>query len=226
MPLSPAYTLGLLFILLVSLIWAAASVLVQYIYSDKFSFDSPFLLTYTGVSLFTCFLPARWILNQCQHNNSLPESLPVTQILSGVDDNEEEEEGDAHMPITAPTAAAAAAEPTSTTVAAVWTTKDHMVAAAKIAPVWFISNYAYNASLKYTSITSSTVLASTGSLFTFLFALISRDEHFSLYKFFGILLGMAGSIMTGLHDVGETHSESTTDTGGSSSSSESTSLLG
>jgi len=82
-----------------------------------------------------------------------------------------------------------------------WTTRDHCRAAAKIAPVWFLSNMAYNASLKYTSITSSTVLASTGSLFTFLFALIARDEHFTLYKFFGIILGMAGTIMTGLHDI-------------------------
>lgn len=104
------------------------------------------------------------------------------------------------------------AEPSTTiaTTTAVWTTKDHMVAAAKIAPVWFLSNYAYNASLKYTSITSSTVLASTGSLFTFLFALLSRDEHFSLYKFFGIVLGMMGSILTGLHDVGEIHATETT----------------
>lgn len=202
MHLSPSYTLGLLFIFLVSLIWAAASVLVQYIYSDKVSFDSPFLLTYTGVSLFTCFLPARWILNQCrQQQQSAHEPLPLAQSI----DDMEDEEGDAHIPT-----------PPAPTIA-VWTTKDHMVAAAKIAPVWFISNYAYNASLKYTSITSSTVLASTGSLFTFLFALISRDEHFSLYKFFGILLGMAGSIMTGLHDVGETHS--------ASDSTESTTLL-
>jgi solute carrier family 35 protein F5 len=76
-----------------------------------------------------------------------------------------------------------------------------MRAAAKIAPVWFISNWAYNSSLRYTSITSSTVLASTGSLFTFLFALIFQDEAFTPWKFFGVILGMTGSILTGLHDV-------------------------
>ena len=93
-----------------------------------------------------------------------------------------------------------------------WTVKDHFQAAMKIAPVWFISNWAYNASLLYTSITSSTVLASTGSLFTFLFALLLRDESFGIYKFLGVLLGMSGSILTGLHDAKESTSTSTTNT--------------
>lgn len=194
MSLSSSYTLGLIFIFLVSLIWAAASVLVQFVYSDKFSFDSPFLLTYTGVSLFTCFLPAKWIADRLTGEVVHSGLSPIPN--DDIDFNRSE------------TPVGTDPEDTSTLgVAVLWTTRDHVVAAAKIAPVWFISNYAYNASLKYTSITSSTVLASTGSLFTFLFALMARDEKFSLYKFFGIVLGMTGSIMTGLHDIGDRHSE-------------------
>ncbi|KAL3903680.1 MAG: hypothetical protein SGARI_005265, partial [Bacillariaceae sp.] len=88
-----------------------------------------------------------------------------------------------------------------------WTLRDHQIAAAKIAPVWFISNFAYNASLRYTSITSSTVLVNTGSLFTFLFALIMRDEHFSFWKLLGVLLGMSGCIITGLNDASSNNSD-------------------
>jgi solute carrier family 35, member F5 len=85
--------------------------------------------------------------------------------------------------------------------AKMWTDYDHRIAAAKIAPVWFISNFAYNTSLRYTSITSSTILVNTGSLFTFLFALLTKDEHFHIYKFLGILCGMSGCILTGMHDA-------------------------
>jgi solute carrier family 35 protein F5 len=80
--------------------------------------------------------------------------------------------------------------------------------ALKIAPVWFISNYTYNASLKYTSITSSTVLASTGSLFTFLFAVTMRDEKFTCLKLLGVLLGVVGSALTGWSDVSHTTNDS------------------
>jgi solute carrier family 35, member F5 len=84
-----------------------------------------------------------------------------------------------------------------------WTTRDHYLAALRIAPVWFISNWSYNASLRYTTITSSTVLSSTGSLFTFLFAVLLKDESFTAQKLVGVLLGMAGSIVTGVHDLRE-----------------------
>lgn len=164
--LSP-YALGLVFIFLVSIIWAAASILVQYLYSDQ-SFDSPFLLTYIGTSLFVLFLPSQWVCQKLRQDSQTSyESIRNPE----------------------------------------WTLQDHYRAAAKIAPIWFVSNYAYNASLKYTSITSSTVLASTGSLFTFLFAVLLKDERFSMWKLVGVGLGMAGSILTGLHDVEDDNKE-------------------
>jgi len=78
---------------------------------------------------------------------------------------------------------------------------DHIRMAVKIAPVWFLSNFFYNTSLAYTSITSSTVLASTGSLFTFLFAVSCGDERFTAPKLFGVILCFTGSVLTGLSDV-------------------------
>lgn len=184
-----SYTLGLVFIALVSLIWAAASILVQFLYNNE-DFDSPFLLTYIGVSLFTLLLPLQWTKERCRKggpsvSSTEYQSVPFNEEIVDVDDDENDNDQ---------------AQP-QTLENRVWTTRDHMVAAAKIAPVWFISNYTYNASLRYTSITSSTVLASTGSLFTFMFALWFRDEHFSCLKLMGVGLGMMGSIMTGLHDI-------------------------
>ncbi len=82
-----------------------------------------------------------------------------------------------------------------------WSHSDHFRVAMKIAPLWFLSNYFYNLSLAYTTITSSTVLASTGSVFTFIFSLICGNEKFTKWKALGVLMAVGGSIMTSLKDA-------------------------
>jgi solute carrier family 35 protein F5 len=52
-------------------------------------------------------------------------------------------------------------------------------------------------------VTSSTVLASTSSLFTFIFAVACKDEHFNYIKLAGIPMGVTGSIITTLNNVNE-----------------------
>jgi solute carrier family 35 protein F5 len=167
--------LGFLFIILVAVIWTASSVLVQYLYNDH-AFGSPFLVAYIGVSLFTLWLPneqlVKWVLRR-------------RTVLDGVDhavdiSADQLLQPKANLP---------------------WTDKEHWHAALYIAPVCFVANLTYNASLAYTSISSSTVLASTGSLFTFLFALLAKDEHFSFMKLFGVVLGVCGCFMTTLQDT-------------------------
>ena len=92
-------------------------------------------------------------------------------------------------------------QPPSQVTQTYWTQQQHMLAALYIGPVWFLANWTYNASLQQTSITSSTVLASTGSLFTFLFAILARDESFGWIKLIGVLLGVLGSCATALSDA-------------------------
>jgi hypothetical protein len=50
------YSLGIVFIFIVAVIWAGASVLTQYIYTDL-DFQSPFLVTYLSTTLFALYLP-------------------------------------------------------------------------------------------------------------------------------------------------------------------------
>ena len=56
--MSSSYALGVLFLVIVSLLWTACSMVVQHLYNDM-SFDSPFLIVYIGTSLFSVFLPSR-----------------------------------------------------------------------------------------------------------------------------------------------------------------------
>lgn len=53
---SSGYALGIVFVLIVAVIWAAASVLTQYIYSNL-EFNAPFLVTYFATTLFSLYLP-------------------------------------------------------------------------------------------------------------------------------------------------------------------------
>jgi len=85
--------------------------------------------------------------------------------------------------------------------------QDHMKMALKVAPIWFISNYFYNLSLAYTTITSSTVLSSTGSVFTFIFSLTCGDEKFTCWKLLGVSLAFLGSIITSFHDASKSQSD-------------------
>ena len=54
---------------------------------------------------------------------------------------------------------------------------------------WFIANYFYNSGLKYTLLSSSTIISNTSILFVYIFSFILiKDEKFNIY----ILLGVFG----------------------------------
>jgi solute carrier family 35 protein F5 len=189
-----SYSLGLFFIFLVAVIWSVSSVVVQYLYTDQ-HFDSPFLITYIGTSLFILLLPSRLLWerrHQCgvEEADKIPWRTGEHNAYQQIDTSESVSsvQIDANVNINASSIQ-------------IWSHEQHAKVALKIAPVWFVANWAYNASLAYTSITSSTVLASTGSLFTFLFAVLYGDEAFTLFKFMGVAMGVTGSILTGLHDA-------------------------
>ena len=194
-----SYTLGLFFIFLVSLIWSAASVLVKVLYQHDF--DSPFLLTYVGGALFTIFLPLEWAMRK-----------PTRQSDSIVHNDYQLEDATSNQPPETISPNTNIQPLTSSTIEGLmayhsvrkkhnWTTRDHIMASAKLAPIWFLANYSYYASLQFISIRSSTVLASTASLFTFGFAFLANEESFHRGKLVGILLGMVGSIWTAQHDA-------------------------
>ncbi|KAJ4728497.1 thiamine-repressible mitochondrial transport protein THI74 [Melia azedarach] len=61
-----------------------------------------------------------------------------------------------------------------------------------ICPFWFLAQLTFNLSLKYTTVTSNTILSSASSLFTFLVSLAFLGEKFTWLKLISVLLCMAG----------------------------------
>jgi solute carrier family 35 protein F5 len=77
-----------------------------------------------------------------------------------------------------------------------------------ICPIWFGANLSYITSLALTSVTSSTIISTTSSLFTFVLSLCLLSERSSTAKVAGVALCMAGNVLTALADreAGGAHS--------------------
>ncbi|KAK9282223.1 hypothetical protein L1049_005137 [Liquidambar formosana] len=69
-----------------------------------------------------------------------------------------------------------------------------------ISPFWFLAQLTFNLSLKYTTVTSNTILSSVSSLFTFLVSLAFLGEKFTWVKLISVLFCMGGTIIVSLGD--------------------------
>ena len=183
------WSLGLLFIAAVVVIWTLSSVLVQYIYVSL-SFDSPFLLTYLCSILFLVYLPphaARATAGWCRAQQRRTDEVQF-QPLPTAEDSDEDIDGGA-----APAAERQRAAPRMNTV-------QTLRAAAFVATPWFLAQYTYNASLRFTSITSNTVISTSSSLYTFLFGLAFLGEKFTWGKLAVLLACLGGAAVTCIGD--------------------------
>ncbi|ETI56292.1 hypothetical protein F441_01114 [Phytophthora nicotianae CJ01A1] len=170
------WMLGVTFLVIVALIWTFASVLVQYIFHNL-SFQGPFFLTYVGISLFSVNLPL-WYASQVL----LPKfkawlrGLPTNGKLS-------------HSELLRRSGVQASYS-------------QIFRISAIISPLWFIANFTYNESLNLTSVSSSTIVSSTSTVFTFLLSVVALKEPFVWMKLAGVILCMAGNISTIFNDEG------------------------
>lgn len=71
-----------------------------------------------------------------------------------------------------------------------------------ICPFWFFAQLTFNLSLKYTTVTSNTILSSSSSLFTFLVSVAFLGETFTWVKLVSVLLCMGGTVIVSFADVG------------------------
>jgi solute carrier family 35 protein F5 len=77
--------------------------------------------------------------------------------------------------------------------------------ALEFCTLWFLANYFAAACLEYTTVASSTILASTSSIWTLLSGSLMRVERFTLRKFLGVSASLAGVALISMVDVsGET----------------------
>ncbi|XP_020599448.1 thiamine-repressible mitochondrial transport protein THI74-like [Phalaenopsis equestris] len=224
---SRRWALGIVYIVAVASIWIAASYIVQTVVDEGVS---PFLLTYICNSLFVVYIPivgiARYIegsvcnLLARKHNepsmqascysenaNLLLEPIIIGShhseaIVSGTDARIQ----DIERILTDQACEFSSGNPISSACKQLdsqrrWTHAQVAKVSLLICPFWFFAQLTFNLSLKYTTVTSNTILSSTSSLFTYLVSVAFLGEIFTWLKFFSVLLCMGGTVIVSLADL-------------------------
>lgn len=76
--------------------------------------------------------------------------------------------------------------------------------------LWFLANWATNASLLFTTVGSSTILSSTSGIFTLFLGASFKVEKFTWTKILGVVVSFGGVILVGISSSGETGSSKLT----------------
>ncbi|KAJ6807133.1 thiamine-repressible mitochondrial transport protein THI74-like [Iris pallida] len=173
---TPGYILGLTYIVAIAAIWIAASYIVQSVVDAGVS---PFLVTYICNSLFVIYLPLVEVTRHFRAVCGTNTSPDVRQV------------GDAEGVHLLPENGLPSQQ---------WTRARMARVSLLICPFWFFAQLFFNVSLKYTTVTSNTILSSTSSLFTFLVSLAFLGEKFTWVKLISVLLCMGGTIIVSLAD--------------------------
>ncbi|KAK6798398.1 hypothetical protein RDI58_006100 [Solanum bulbocastanum] len=191
------WVLGLIYIITVASIWIAASFVVQSVVDAGVS---PFLVTYLCNSLFVVYIPLIEIVHFLQDKygtflfwRNKKESKEIvlldgnveTSRLVVADGCEQIIDLNVDMGLDAKGR---------------WTRSRVAKVSLLISPFWFLAQLTFNISLKYTTVTSNTILSSSSSLFTFLVSLVFLGEVSTWVKLFSVLLCMGGTIIVSLGD--------------------------
>ncbi|KAK4419482.1 putative vacuolar membrane protein [Sesamum alatum] len=220
------WVLGLIYIFAVAAIWIAASFVVQSVVDGGVS---PFLVTYICDSLFVLLIPLveivrylednhwSWLFWRKREDTNLQESrvaeekvllrdyeagaqangLKSDVIVLKENDIDHHKEGEV-MP--EPHGVPEYVGCPGLDAKGRWTRRRTAKVSLLICPFWFLAQLTFNLSLKYTSVTSNTILSSSSSLFTFLVALVFLGEKFTWLKLISVLLCMGGTIVVSLGD--------------------------
>ncbi|XP_016432713.1 thiamine-repressible mitochondrial transport protein THI74 [Nicotiana tabacum] len=211
------WVLGLVYILTVASIWIAASFVVQSVVDAGVS---PFLVTYICNSLFVIYIPLIEIVRFLEDKYGTLLFWRKKKDTSTLQDSGESEEAillddkadDGLSPsgVTEESKSVVADKgldqvidqsvDTGLDAKGRWTRSRVAKVSLLICPFWFLAQLTFNLSLKYTTVTSNTILSSSSSLFTFLVSLVFLGEIFSWVKLISVLLCMGGTIIVSLGD--------------------------
>jgi len=210
MSIDVQWCLGVLFIVIVAVIWNFSSMLVQFVFSDL-HFDEPFFLTYVANSIFAIYMPLWLVAARLgavrnipwaaqQHPIDSPSGTVQTagSFSAGLLDDEEKPSAVDADPTSStegsPLAGDSEAEPSSLSHQQI------LKISLVMCPLWFSANCLYNYALSATSNTSSTIISTTSSLWAFILGVLCSKEVFSWQKLLGVLVCIGGATCVGWDD--------------------------
>ncbi|KAJ7103412.1 hypothetical protein B0H15DRAFT_874906 [Mycena belliarum] len=189
------YAVGIGLLLIVVVLWTTSNFVTQGLYQG--GFEKPFLVTYLNTSAFSLYLVPFLLRRWWRRRRGLSDySVEVRRGRAqyqplAVDPEATDPAADA--PIFMPT------EPPEDELPPL-TIRETARLAFAFCFLWFIANWAVNASLDYTSVASATILSSMSGFFTLGLGRIFRVEMLTLAKIIAVATSFAGVLLVSLSD--------------------------
>ncbi|CCK68798.1 uncharacterized protein KNAG_0B03560 [Huiozyma naganishii CBS 8797] len=202
---SKNWTLGLMMLALVVLLWVLSSFLINIIFESG-SYRKPFLITYINTAAFMFYLVPTWhniIRNYNQTGNFyIHEELLFQEEGTTVHTAEEETNGG--NPVSG---SETGDDNTARNLLVRKNDVEHeendgnlqrlslpetIKLSAQFCILWFLANFATNAALAYTSVSSQTILSSTSSFFTLFIGALCNVESINRLKLIGAVISFVG----------------------------------
>lgn len=184
------WTLGLLMLGLVIILWVLSSFLINLIFEDD-SYRKPFFITYinTAAFIFYLFPTAKAVVVNYKDTGraNVHRELIMEEEGTGSDSNRSV---DMTSPLLTNLEAGTHANQKKRL-----TLYETIKLSAEFCILWFTANLVTNASLAFTSVASQTILSTTSSFFTLFIGAICHVESLSKSKVLGSFISFVGIIM-------------------------------
>ncbi|OCK93130.1 uncharacterized protein K441DRAFT_613317 [Cenococcum geophilum 1.58] len=216
------HTLGIILLLATVVLWTASNFLSSTIFADN-EYSKPYFVTYIDTSFFMIPLVPMLLKHLYDDRSKLNNLRGLLQRMVGkyklLRDQEEEEDDDLPEPDNTSQHSSRSRSPAaqmllednmgSSQRLSVSASRGHdgltLVETARLSfefcILWFLANYFAVACLEYTTVASSTILASTSSIWTLLSGSVIGVERFTLRKLFGVLASLAGVVLISTVDI-------------------------
>ncbi|WWC60377.1 uncharacterized protein I303_102949 [Kwoniella dejecticola CBS 10117] len=208
------YLAGISLLLGVVVLWTASNFITAGLETGEDSYNKPFLITYFNTASFTIYLlPTLWRRYRPRTNNVRYQSSPSNGYLPLPTDRQRSPSRTRSM-TSSPRAARLSLEvpsdmepeldqsydlttPTELGIGILprLTIRETAEIAAWWSVVWFIANWAVNASLAWTSVASVTILSSTSGFFTLALGRLCGVETFTRTKVFAVIASFIGVLL-------------------------------
>ncbi|KAJ9452023.1 putative vacuolar membrane protein [Diplonema papillatum] len=166
------YAVGLALLVLVALIWVAASHLIQAVFES--SFQKPFFLTYFNTVGFSFWLLGAACKKEWRAVTPWADAAPHAPLPDEPTDGSEQ--------------------------AAPLTWRSYVRIALSFSPLWVAANYTFNLSLSKASVASVTILSNTSSLWTMLLSAIFLAQPLAVTSVASVFMTLAGTVLVAHND--------------------------
>jgi len=192
------YALGIALLVVVVFEWTFSNFLTQNLFIG--GFNNPFMVTYLNTSTFSLYLIPQLGKLWAERKVVKGEASRGDYAALNPEIPERGRRVSRERPRSAHSLSPPYLPPPPETSLSPLTVREHATLGAIFCILWFAANWSVNASLEYTSVASSTILASMSGFFTLAIGTVLQVEPFSWAKVGAVVASFVGVILVSLSD--------------------------